>query len=359
MKDFVIEHIDPLGQGVFKEKDNIYFIPKTLPEEEGQFEVVNRKKGVHFCKVLNLTKSSPDRVEPSCKHYYECNGCHYLHTHYENEIEFKKSSFHRLLTRLDSSLPDLEVLKSPKRLHYRNRIQLHYDLKQNKIGFLKQRSKKILQVPDCLIFQKDLKVSFNKLFANWKKEIPARSPKAGHVELYLTDKGIQKTWNSEYASGGFSQVNTEANLLMLAYLKNKFSKNFSHVLDLFGGKGNLSNELNYSKRTVVDLYPNEQLGPEFKSINLFDSSALHSYLLDKPVDTELLIVDPPRSGFKDLELWVEALNPQYLLYISCHPATMIRDLLNITNKYKISNTVLVDLFPSTYHFEGLVLLEKK
>ena len=359
MKDFVIEHIDPLGQGVFKEEDNIYFIPKTLPDEEGQFEIVNRKKGVHFCKALTLTKASLDRIDPNCKHFYECNGCHYLHTHYENEIEFKKSSFQRLLGRLDAPLPELEVIKSPKRLHYRNRIQLHYDLKQGKIGFLKQRSKKILQVPECQIFQKDLKESFDQLIANWKKEIPPRSPKAGHVELYLTDSGIQKTWNSGYASGGFSQVNTEANLLMLAYLKNKFSKNFTHVLDLFGGKGNLSNELNFSKRTVIDLYPNEQLGPEFENMNLFDSSALDSYISSKPVDTELLIVDPPRSGFKDLELWVEALKPKYLLYISCHPATMVRDLMNLTEQYNISNTALIDLFPSTYHFEGLVLLEKK
>lgn len=100
MKTFIIDHIDPFGQGVFKSEQDIYFIPKTLPEETGTFQVLKKRKGVHFCELLKLEKTSSKRVPAECVHYEECNGCHYLHTDYDSELEFKKASLQKIISQL-------------------------------------------------------------------------------------------------------------------------------------------------------------------------------------------------------------------------------------------------------------------
>ena len=92
MKKFKIDHIDPLGQGVFKEGDEIYFIPKTLPDETGEFEILKSKKGVHFGQLESLDHKNAERIEPECPHYQECSGCHFQHTNRENELNFKQNS---------------------------------------------------------------------------------------------------------------------------------------------------------------------------------------------------------------------------------------------------------------------------
>ena len=87
MNKFLIDHIDPLGQGVFKQDDQVFFIPKTLPGETGDFVIDKKSKGVHFGTCTQITNKSPERITPDCPHFDQCNGCHFLHTHYQNELK--------------------------------------------------------------------------------------------------------------------------------------------------------------------------------------------------------------------------------------------------------------------------------
>ena len=98
MNKFLIDHIDPLGQGVFKEDGQVYFIPKTLPGESGEFKINKSSKGVNFATCTKLETKSPDRTISECEFFDECNGCHYLHTSYEKEIEFKILSYQKILS---------------------------------------------------------------------------------------------------------------------------------------------------------------------------------------------------------------------------------------------------------------------
>ena len=120
--------MDPLGQGVSKVTDKIVFIPGTLPGEEGHAEILKESKGVAFAKIISISKRSPQRIEPECPHFSECNGCHYLHTDYSSELEFKKKSLEKDFQKF-KNLPPLEIFEAPSRLNYRNRVQLHYHKK--------------------------------------------------------------------------------------------------------------------------------------------------------------------------------------------------------------------------------------
>jgi 23S rRNA (uracil1939-C5)-methyltransferase len=361
--EFIIDHIDPLGQGVFKQDDKIYFIPKTLPGESGTALILKKKKGVHFCEVETLIQKSPKRIENLCPHFNTCNGCHFLHTDYVSELEFKEMSYRRMLQSINYT-GDIEVISSSKRLGYRNRIQLHYHRTAQVLGFKDGKTNKIIPVPECKIATDDITGKLQELYSNdaWQGEI--EDPKIGHVEIYDSPTGLNKTWNKKYASGGFTQVNNEMNEKMKSYL-NAYLKdiNPTKTLDLFGGGGNLSEDYK-DQRVVLDIYDQKfvrKKSSEFFSLDLHQEDSL-SRFMDKYTDAsfDTFIIDPPRAGFPHLKDWVEAKSPQNICYISCHPQTMMRDLRKIQelNIYKVTNVVLLDLFPSTFHFEALITLVK-
>ncbi|MEX0799392.1 MAG: hypothetical protein WD025_08100 [Bacteriovoracaceae bacterium] len=356
--NFLIDHIDPLGQGVFKKDGDIYFIPKTLPGESGQALALKKKKNIHFCRLLKIESSSPDRIAPLCPHFKQCPGCHFLHTSYEKELEFKKKSFARALAPLGN--PRFTVKAAPERTGYRNRIQLHYRKKENKLGFIQGKENKIVEVPRCQIIRPELRSAFDHLQGNWK-ELAKERPERGHVEIYLKpDGGVKVSWNSPYAASGFSQVNERMNQALLGALDESLKGLcFESALDLFGGDGNLTSGLDLPVPIEhIDFYP----GPHkehFHSFDLEREDSLELFAQKAKKNYELFIVDPPRGGFKLLSKWVKKFSPKYLAYVSCHPQTMIRDLQNIEQPCEILQTSLLDLFPSTFHFEAMTLIEFK
>ena len=77
------------------------------------------------------------------------------------------------------------------------------------------------------------------------------------------------------------------------------------------------------------------------------------------MDFDTLLIDPPRRGFPGLDGWVKKINPRYLLYVSCNPASLARDLRDLGARCRIETVQLLDLFPATAHFETLIALQIK
>jgi tRNA/tmRNA/rRNA uracil-C5-methylase (TrmA/RlmC/RlmD family) len=134
----------------------------------------------------------------------------------------------------------------------------------------------------------------------------------------------------------------------------------TNLLDLFGGNGNLSNSVQFKKRLCVDIYK-ETPGPDFINQDMYATDALkriNKEVWKRSLQIDHLIVDPPRSGFKE---FAEALNtwkPEFAAYVSCDPHTLARDLASVQG-YTFSRAFLIDFFPSTFHFESMIFLERK
>lgn len=358
---FEIEHIDPMGQGVSKSGDKVTFIPKTLPTEEGLACIIKESKGVRFAKLSTLSKTSKLRQESECPHFDKCSGCHYLHTDYATEITFKQQSLARDL-RKSEALPEIQSKKAPRRLNYRNRVQLHYNKHEGVLGLKEAQSNKIIEIPECRIMDESLKNTFNEVCANWKDMVRHEPPK-GHIELYTRDASVQVNINKPYSEGGFSQVFEEMNQVakeeIHAFLKPLLLDN-DLILDLFGGSGNLTSSLKEQEVWVVDNHSKDRTENHqfFKSMNLYDIESLDQLAIQlNERSVKALIVDPPRSGLKNLDCFVEKFSPEILVYLSCKPSTMARDLLPATgNRYDISKVMMLDFFPATFHYEGLIFL---
>ena len=357
---FKIDHIDSLGQGVSKDDEGVVFIPKTLVGETGIAEVTSSRKGVSFARVHELKAKSSARIEPACPHYTECPSCHLLHTDYATELSIKEESLKTLFKK--RHLPTPLVIPAAHRLDYRNRIQLHYDKKLKKIGFIDREKDQIVPVPFCQVGSLKVQEKLRSLYQNnfWLREAPQRVDQ-GHVEIYEKNGEAHLHWNQRYAHGGFSQVFDQMNQKLIQLLKEKLGENQDlKILDLFGGNGNLSKKLHYSKRLCVDQYPFKEKD-EFFHQDLYDAKSIEKvahHLAKKEWSPNFLIVDPPRSGMKDLRTWIEAFPVKEFVYVSCDPHSLVRDLETLP-EFEIEASFLLDFFPSTYHFETVVFLRGK
>lgn len=364
--EFDIETMDSLGQGVAKIEGKPCFIPKTLPGEKGKATIVKTSKGVMFARLESLDVPAENRNEPDCEHFNQCPGCHYLHTDYSSELDYKKQALQHHLNRFslsspDVSVPGIVVTPASQRLGYRNRMQLHYRHKY--LGMIDSTSDQVIEIPACQAIDQQLQSEFDALYAerSWIEVNKQKGHVKGHCELYLTDQGVNVEWDKPYAHGGFSQVNSDMNGVLKTAVCDAAGQECRSVLDLFSGDGNLSNpiveENSAMARVMVDYAPDRVNQEElsFVHLDLFSDSALRTFKARSALQQyDLLLVDPPRKGFPDLALWVKTFKPKKLIYVSCNAATMVRDLQPLTGKYTLDHIKLIDLFPGTYHYETLV-----
>ena len=172
--------------------------------------------------------------------------------------------------------------------------------------------------------------------------------------------------------GQFYQINLELNHILRSLVKEEIERDakLSSVLDLFCGSGNLSLSLGHSKRRITGVEISKKAikiakhAAKFNKLNESSYKTIDSvkYLSDLSVSKkkfDVIILDPPRAGIKD---GVEALRKilaKKILYVSCDPNTLARDLKSLCVDYKLTRMVCFDFFPQTFHVETLAILEKK
>lgn len=355
-----IINLDPMGQGVAKKEGHVFFIPKTLPEEIVEYKTRQEKSKITFAELTTVIEQSHLRTKATCPHYDKCSGCHYQHTSYEEEIKFKEASLTHYLKSIPN-LPKIQVTAASQRYHYRNRIQLHYQ--KGILGLHRAQSHEILEIPHCQLPHPAIQEKISELYD--RKELFQGGQ--GHIEIFLDKSSQVKTEkNKPYASEGFSQVNAEMNLKLQEQVNHLCEKTKSEkVLELFCGDGNLSRLLDKKTQLIgFDSHLLERVEGAriYLKQNLYSADAVKNIQKEcrksnfKP---QTLLLDPPRSGFKQLKELSELLRPEFIIYVSCAPDTLARDIKLIALDYDIQEIHLLDLFPATYHYETIVLLQKK
>jgi 23S rRNA (uracil1939-C5)-methyltransferase len=366
-----VDRLSVGGRGVARFESAVIFIEKAAPNELIQIKISLVKKNYAEATLLKIIKPSPSRVTPPCIYYEECGGCSWQHLNYAEQLLQKRILVQDSLTRM-SGFTDFTVaacLPSPKEFRYRNRVQVH--IENGELGFFKKNTHQIVNIDDCLITDERITAKFADLkkkssrFARFDKE-------AERLELKV-DQDV--TINSP--DMGFSQVNTEQNLKLQQIVCNLVEGLISQtrpeqILDLYCGAGNLSFPLHDQFKDL------KIVGVELSAKNISDAKALvtrkypqaplHFFqskvedFLQKMangLEQSLVIVDPPRTGCDPLVM--KALSdkkPLSIIYVSCHPATLARDLKSLKPYYKITSVLPLDMFPQTDHVETIVSLSR-
>ncbi len=388
-----IESLDHKGRGITKIDNKITFVTNALAFEDVDIIITKIKKKYNEAKVSRYNKISKDRIEPLCPYYLLCGGCNIAHMSYQEQLKFKQNKIANIINKyLDKNIEINDIIYS-KQYNYRNKLTLQVN---NEIGLYKQETNDIINIDKCLISDKCIndKIKYlNNLDLKKIKQFILRISDeeimliiVGNKDLditpifkyfdnivikddkYYLKKGndyILKRINNLYykiSLDSFFQVNYDIMIKLYDYIK-KNCQNSLNVLDLYCGTGSISiyisdvvkkvNGIEINENAIEDANYNKKIN-KVENIN-FICSDTKDIKLNEYYDT--IIVDPPRSGLnKSIIKEILKVKPQKIIYVSCDPMTLTRDLKDLKNVYDIDSITPFDMFPNTYHVECVTIL---
>jgi len=387
----IIERVVHRGWGLSRVAGKAVFVPAVIPGETVECELIEDRPTYARAKLRNIIMPSPHRVAPACASCPACGGCSFLHIAYPHQLELKTGILLETLSRLGKIVPgkNLEkIIPAPSPLHYRSRLRFH--LRSGRLGFKAFEGSELVEITDCLLARPELAGAMPALKdlareRKAEKELELDlNPETGKIhailsgrekKFYLLEQGkfhkVSPPKKEFLALMAFSQANPEQNQTLRA-LAAEMAQAFSgrRGLELFAGAGNLSFALAQKLERLVAVELNlravqlaEMLRQEQKADHIqFVAAGAESYLqrcLKSGEKFGLVALDPPRTGAKKEIPFLIKLSPQAVIYISCEPATLARDLRMLLDAgYELVRMVPLDLFPQTYHLETITLLRK-
>ncbi|HOF43550.1 MAG TPA: 23S rRNA (uracil(1939)-C(5))-methyltransferase RlmD [Bacilli bacterium] len=186
------------GYGVARHNNLVVFVPYLLKNEEANVKIISVKKNYSFGVIDKITKPSKDRVEPVCKHYYECGGCSLLHLNYEAQLKHKLDSAQRTLKKLGNIDLEIKDIYGKDQYHYRNKVQMFYSQdKQIYSGFYQEQTHDVFKLEECYLQTKTaskISVTLDKILNKYQVPIYNEKTKAGLLRAIL----IRNNQKGEY-----------------------------------------------------------------------------------------------------------------------------------------------------------------
>ena len=412
-----IERIAYGGKGVVRVDGKVWFIPGTVPGDRVEAKITNDHERYADAEVIAWVEKSAERTESPCRFSDECGGCGWLDIPYERQLEWKKSFIKSGLQRIGrvDADEDIPIHGSEQILHYRNRILLRaYGTGDGlDVGYFRRASRDLVTIDRCAIAEPRL----NDLIAaldgfkghpgsKWRLECQVIAGGQVTITVYPGDRDTKGSDELVAAlraipfvawaglvfdlkeapllrleedrdivfhtfPGQFQQINTALNHklrdIVAKIVKEREPK---RVLDVFCGSGNLSLVVAAPERYVEAIEVNRKaivVGHRNAEHNKLDVTFLagdaeaHLWKCDRGGESfDLVILDPPRQGMYKGMIPLKNIAPQTILYVSCDPNTLARDVGALTKKgrYKLVQLEALDFFPNTYHVETVAVLER-
>lgn len=411
------------GQGILRDNHLVVFVPFTAPGDRVRYETVHRKKNFSQGKLLQVLQPSPVRTTPLCRYFGHCGGCQLQHITYEAQLETKRhlieDAFKRIGKFRDISVQPVEPAKI--NWAYRRHVTLKIKAEEKTLsaGYVAMDNLSILRIEHCPIFISENNPAIQEV-QDLLKHFSAKNFSEGSAVLFKTSSDqyilslyfkssvnfppdlidnflknskwigvilqIQEqkmTWGTTTAlmqiegmsficsPEVFTQNHPEQSLKIYQKISEIAAQSpGSKIFDLYCGVGISSALLAKQGHHVVGVEYNPlsiKFAKENAQINGLATcrflqgdveQVLKNHL--KKENADLILVNPPRTGLAP-QVVVEILkrNPKEILYVSCMPSTLARDLnLFCAQGYKISHIQPYDMFPQTYHVETLVCLVK-
>ncbi len=421
--EITVEKLVYGGDGLAHDGGETIFVPFVLPAERVLAAPVDQKKKFVRARVERILNPAPERTLAPCPHFGVCGGCHYQHTTYPAQLKYKTEILRETLDRLGRIKWPREIpAHASPPWGYRNRAQWKIRVlgaaqgSSLAIGYFRANSTALSAVKECKILSPLLEKTLGALrsaladeaLAGELREIEALAG-ANDRKLLVTATFARFPSARQRLAETFRQVVPEIESLLLQDLTgeqmeldgpgfveceaagrtfrvghlsffqvNRFLAGplACHVrdragaghlaLDLFAGVGLFSVLLGKRFQRVVAVESNPAATRDLES-NAAGEGAIEirnldveGFLRNCRESPELVVLDPPRAGLtpQTIEHLVR-IAPGSLLYVSCEPPTLARDLARLTRAgYEISSIDLFDLFPQTFHIESIVRLTR-
>lgn len=387
-----IDDLGMNGEGIAHENKKAVFVPFYLPGE-----VVENGE---------LLKKSEFRITPVCSYFKTCGGCHLQHLKYEETLKFKEDKIKNIFKKFKIKVKVLPCEPSPKIYNYRNKLTLKCD--GEKLGLYKINTHEVVDIAECKISSNEINraikiireinlsnvreiilqnylnnilITFKIIDKNYNNIIPLKD-KLKEFKSYgifveyknntifqMGEKYILKEeFNIKYpfTNNSFYQINDEVKNIIYSDILANISTS-DKVLDAYSGSGLLSACMARKAKLVtgVEIVPSAtQNANKLKELNgLKNLQNINGDFVKEliyKINFNVCVLDPPRAGVnrEAIELIMKK-RPQKVIYLSCNPATLARDLCLFCERYNISSLKPYDMFPNTHHVETLAVLELK
>ncbi len=356
------------GEGVGRHGDFVVFVPLVCPGERVEVKLTEVKKNFARAQLVRLLTTAPERVEPVCPYFGECGGCQYQHLDYAAQLRWKRKQITDLFQRVGGfdNPPVREVIPCPQPYGYRNRIlvrsQWNGPARKLNLGFIRSDCGLVCDIEHCAIAEPAL----NEALKDWRRNPP---PKGGIKTVLRIQPEDWVVPEHSFFQNNFFVLPA----LMEAVRARLHDAGTRHLIDAYCGVGYFS----LSLADAVESFLGVELDqPAVKAARenqarrgitngeyvAGDTDALLPSLLARlDAGHTAVLLDPPRVGCRPPTLEVlRETQPAQILYVSCHPATLARDLklLCAEGLYELRDVQPVDLFPQTQHVECVADLRR-
>jgi len=391
-----IEKIVYGGSGLIRQDQFVIFVPGTAPGERVTVQITQKKRSYAIAELCEVREPSRERIEPDCRTLgagdtpVRIPGCVYDHLSYDAEVAIKQGQLSEFIRHLPNTEATeiLPPFSSPRPLNYRNKLIVHTHRNGGgtlRLGYQEERSHTVLDIPACPLSCSQINEKLHAIRAsNEFKQLPdnatvtIRYTQADGI-LWWVNRPTEKSWITEesaigalrVSNDGFFQTNPEVSQALTQCAAAWFREQPTpHILDLYCGVGLFGlacmqaggealTGLESGKRAVIAARHNAtRLGipANFQVRELGRSTFTLKQYTQDPARTTC-IIDPPRAGMeKSLVQTLAHSGIPRIIYISCDPATLQRDLKILITEggYTIRRVQLFDMFPRTAHFETIV-----
>ena len=392
----MIVKIDGLShdlKGIARVNGKVTFIDNALPNEVVDIRVFEEKKNFNRGKVISYIEKNKDRIINKCPYFDMCGGCSFGCVNYEKAVCYKKDIFIDIFKRYANMDINPSVMYSDKIYEYRNKISMKVN--SGKLSLVEEDSNNLIDIDRCLLVNDKINNVIKILSdtnLNGLRDVIIRGTNSimvilngeydydniiklleGYVDSIIYNGkcvygneyiiiNVDKYKYSVYPES-FFQVNTDMIVKLYDRVKEYAGKGDS-LLDLYCGAGTIGIYLsdNFNKVRGVEINKDAIRGANLnKEINGTNNISFELGNANSiKIDEDVVVVDPPRSGLDDKtrNIIINS-NIKKLVYVSCNPITLARDINILKEKYDIIDITLFDNFPNTTHMESVVLLEKR
>ncbi len=382
-----IDALTNLGAGVGRIDGWVVFVPFALPGERVKARVFRNDKSFSQADLVAVLEPSPDRVVAGCPLFGECGGCQYQHLAYAKQLAWKTRQVGELMQHMAAiTFPVNDCLATEQIWNYRSKITPHFEKGKDgdlgPIGFLSfGRRSQLVDVPQCpiamAVINRELPMIREELRAN-----ASRYKRGATVLLRATEDRVETDFRAtatervgdlkfQFLAGDFFQNNPFILPLFTGYVAARAAASgVKFLVDAYCGSGLFSLTLARKFEQVAGVEVSET-SCEWARKNARDNAITNATFLTAsaeaifdqisfPAGETAVVIDPPRKGCTPE--FIEQLlkfGPARVVYVSCDPATQVRDLKQLSaGGYRLEDVQPFDLFPHTRHLECVMTLVK-
>jgi 23S rRNA (uracil1939-C5)-methyltransferase len=344
--DLKIEDIAFGGKGVGRRNGKAVFVPLTIDGELVSARIVREKKQFAEAELVDVHQYSPHRVEPGCPYFGRCGGCAYQHIAYEHQLAVKWRQVRDLLQRIGKlkDVPMRPMIPSPVSYAYRNRITVH--VQDGVVGYFRRDSHQLIDIERCPIAMDEVNRELASLRAGQVRD--------GHYTLRAQSAPRVFSQTNDVVAKALVNLVTrlissdeERPLLVDAYCgAGLFAKalldKFQRVIGIDWDKFAIAAAQEHA--TPKETYIAGDVDEELEKVSKIGSESARGSVT--------LIVDPPATGLgTGVRTSILDLAPADVVYVSCNPSTLARDLVDLQSRFVVESVTPLDMFPQTAEIE--------